>query len=402
MKLPSMTLISVSVVAFSLVALCHAANAQTYSVSDLGAVANFSEVTGAASVNARGDAVGQSISPAGTDRAFVWRNGQSLDLGTLAGVAAGAKGINALDVIAGTSDAPDGFEHAVLWIPSRPAFGAGAFTLLDLGSLGGNGSEGNGINVLSHVSGFAYTTVPDPTFTLNFGQEGHGFFWDRSMHDLGTLGGPNSIAIGINDRNWLVGWSQASFDLGVFGIPNLHAVIWQNGGIRDMGSFGGPISLALAINNNGLAVGQSMLPDFSVHAFTWQNGVLSDLGTLPGDSQSGAGGVNSQGEIVGFSGNDTTQAACLWQHQRPVDLNTRISDPAWQLAGANSINDRGQIAGYGFLNGELHAFLLTPNRKDGPSGVSGGRPALVMSGSKSAIWQRTGLGRNRLDNIQTH
>ena len=220
MKLPSMTLISVSVVAFSLVALCHAANAQTYSVSDLGAVANFSEVTGAASVNARGDAVGQSISPAGTDRAFVWRNGQSLDLGTLAGVAAGAKGINALDVIAGTSDAPDGFEHAVLWIPSRPAFGAGAFTLLDLGSLGGNGSEGNGINVLSHVSGFAYTTVPDPTFTLNFGQEGHGFFWDRSMHDLGTLGGPNSIAIGINDRNWLVGWSQASFDLGSLGRRN--------------------------------------------------------------------------------------------------------------------------------------------------------------------------------------
>jgi probable HAF family extracellular repeat protein len=402
MKAPSIELIFVSVVAFSFVALCHAANAQTYSVSDLGAVANFSEATGAVSVNARGDVVGQSILPAGPDRAFVWRNGQSLDLGTLGGPAAGAKGINALDVIAGTSDTADGFEHAVLWIPSRPAFATGAFTLSDLGTFGGKSSESNSINVLSHVGGFALTTIPDPTMTLEFGEEGHGFFWDGSMHDLGTLGGPNSIAIGINDKDWLVGWSQASFDLGVFGIPNLHAVIWQSGAIRDMGSFGGPISLALAINNNGLAVGQSMRPDFSVHAFTWQNGVLSDLGTLPGDSQSGAGGVNSQGEIVGGSSNDTTQAACLWQHQRPVDLNTRISDPAWQLAVANSINNRGQIAGYGFLNGELHAFLLTPNKKDGPSGVSGGRPALVMSGSKSAIWQRTGLGRNRLDNIRTH
>jgi len=402
MKAPSIELIFVSVVAFSFVALCHAANAQTYSVSDLGAVANFSEATGAVSVNARGDVVGQSILPAGPDRAFVWRNGQSLDLGTLGGPAAGAKGINALDVIAGTSDTADGFEHAVLWIPSRPAFATGAFTLSDLGTFGGKSSESNSINVLSHVGGFALTTIPDPTITLEFGEEGHGFFWDGSMHELGTLGGPNSIAIGINDKDWLVGWSQASFDLGDAGIPNLHAVIWKNSAIRDMGSFGGPISLAFAINNNGLAVGQSMRPDFSFHAFTWQNGVLSDLGTLPGDSQSGAGGVNSQGEIVGGSSNDTTQAACLWQHQRPVDLNTRISDPAWQLAVANSINNRGQIAGYGFLNGELHAFLLTPNKKDGPSGVSGGRPALVMSGSKSAIWQRTGLGRNRLDNIRTH
>ena len=402
MKAPSIELIFVSVVAFSFVALCHAANAQTYSVSDLGAVANFSEATGAVSVNARGDVVGQSILPAGPDRAFVWRNGQSLDLGTLGGPAAGAKGINALDVIAGTSDTAEGFEHAVLWIPSRPAFATGAFTLSDLGTFGGKSSESNSINVLSHVGGFALTTIPDPTMTLEFGEEGHGFFWDGSMHDLGTLGGPNSIAMGINDKDWLVGWSQASFDLGDAGIPNLHAVIWKNSAIRDMGSFGGPISLAFAINNNGLAVGQSMRPDFSFHAFTWQNGVLSDLGTLPGDSQSGAGGVNSQGEIVGGSSNDTTQAACLWQHQRPVDLNTRISDPAWQLAVANSINNRGQIAGYGFLNGELHAFLLTPNKKDGPSGVSGGRPALVMSSSKSAIWQRTGLGRNRLDNIRTH
>ena len=125
MKAPSIELIFVSVVAFSFVALCHAANAQTYSVSDLGAVANFSEATGAVSVNARGDVVGQSILPAGPDRAFVWRNGQSLDLGTLGGPAAGAKGINALDVIAGTSDTADGFEHAVLWIPSRPAFATG-------------------------------------------------------------------------------------------------------------------------------------------------------------------------------------------------------------------------------------------------------------------------------------
>ena len=181
----------------------------------------------------------------------------------------------------------------MLWIPSRPAFARGAFTLSDLGTFGGKSSESNSINVLSHVRGFALTTIPDPTMTLEFGEEGHGFFWDGSMHDLGTLGGPNSIAIGINDKDWLVGWSQASFDLGDAGIPNLHAVIWKNSAIRDMGSFGGPIILAFAINNNGLAVGQSMRPDFSFHAFTWQNGVLSDLGLYPATLRSGAGGTST-------------------------------------------------------------------------------------------------------------
>jgi probable HAF family extracellular repeat protein len=398
MKLKS-GLAVVSIAALSFVASSYTANAQTYTVSDLGAVADFSEATGAAGVNARGDAAGQSVLPAGPDRPFFWRNGQSLDLGTLGGPGAGARGINALDVIAGTSDTTDGFFHAVLWVPSRPAFAAGAFTISDLGTFGGFASEANSLNVLSHVSGYAYTTIPDPTFTLNFGEEGHGFVWDGSMHDMGTLGGPNSIAIGINDKDWLVGWSQASFDLGVFGFPDLHPVIWKKGVIRDMGSFGGPISLALGINNNGLAVGQSMLPDFSFHAFTWQNGVLSDLGTLPGDSQSGAGGVNSQGEIVGMSSNDTTQAACLWQHRIPVDLNTRISDPAWQLASANGINDRGQIAGYGFLNGELHAFLLTPSQNgQSSSTLSGGRPTLLTKGARSTMWQRIGLSPDRIDN----
>jgi probable HAF family extracellular repeat protein len=45
-----------------------------------------------------------------------------------------------------------------------------------------------------------------------------------------------------------------------------------------------------------------------------------------------------------------------------TDLNHLI-DPSmgWQLMDAFDINDAGQIVGAGQINGETHAFLLTPN-----------------------------------------
>jgi hypothetical protein len=44
-----------------------------------------------------------------------------------------------------------------------------------------------------------------------------------------------------------------------------------------------------------------------------------------------------------------------------VDLNTLITPGSgWELTIARGINDSGQIAGYGILHHDQHAFLLTP------------------------------------------
>jgi probable HAF family extracellular repeat protein len=373
----------------------------TYTVSDLGALIDSKgEVVGGASVNLRGDVVGQEILPAGPRRAFVWRDGQAFDLGTLGGPSASARGINLFDFVAGAADRADGTERAVLW---RLNSALSSVHVVDLGTFGGNASEGNDINNFGFVVGFAYTTTPDPTFTLEFGQTAHGFEWVGRLHDLGTLGGPNSIAIGINDKGSVVGWSQVSLDPGPFGIPNLHAVIWKDGKITDMGSFGGPISLALSINNQDTAVGQSMLPSFLSRGFAWQGGSLTDLGTLPGDLASGAGGINNAGQIVGFSAGATGQSACLWQGGQPTDLNTRISDPAWQLAAANSINDAGQIAGFGLFNGELHGFLLTPGKQDSQGdSPAGWRAQLPENILQWLTLQKSGLDPSRLQKSTKH
>ena len=383
---------------FLLLVLSLSASAQTtYTVSDLGALIYANgEVVGGASVNIRGDVVGQEILPAGPRRAFIWRDGQAFDLGTLGGPSADARALNLFDFVAGAADRADGTERAVLW-RLNPALALSSVHAVDLGTFGGDASEGNGINNFGFVVGFAYTTTHDPTFTLQFGQTAHGFEWIGQLHDLGTLGGPNSIAIGINDRGSIVGWSQVSLDPGPFGFPNLHAAIWKNGKITDMGSFGGPISLALSVNNQDVAVGQSMLPAFFPHAFAWQGGSLTDLGTLPGDFASGANGINSAGQIVGFSAADVGSAACLWEAGQPIDLNAQISDPAWQLAVANSINDAGQIAGFGLFNGELHGFLLTPAKQDSQVNSPTGRRAQLPENIRQWLMlQRSGLDPTKL------
>jgi probable HAF family extracellular repeat protein len=47
------------------------------------------------------------------------------------------------------------------------------------------------------------------------------------------------------------------------------------------------------------------------------------------------------------------------------DLNDLIpADSSWVLTAAQAINDHGHIVGFGAINGQTHAFLLTPDDDD--------------------------------------
>jgi hypothetical protein len=63
-------------------------------------------------------------------------------------------------------------------------------------------------------------------------------------------------------------------------------------------------------------------------------------------------------------------AACrafLWLDNVLADLNTLIPPGSpWCLQAALSINDAGEIVGYGSIDGDIHAFLATcPSPKPG-------------------------------------
>ena len=76
-----------------------------------------------------------------------------------------------------------------------------AYTLIDLGTLGGNIANANDISEAGEIVGSA-TTASGQT---------HAFLWQIGvMTDLGTLGGAYGAASGLYDNGQVVGFSRVS------------------------------------------------------------------------------------------------------------------------------------------------------------------------------------------------
>jgi probable HAF family extracellular repeat protein len=226
------------------------------------------------------------------------------------------------------------------------------YTITGLGTLAGPASRALDINNRGEVVG-ASTTAPGQTL---FQAGTHAFLWrNGAMIDLGTLGGATSLTRAINDNGQIAGNSQ------IAGGPDApdHAFLWENGKMIDLGTLGGPASVASAINNRGQIVGfsttkpgetgqapgQGAPPPPGTHAFLWEQGTMIDLGTLGGPA-SRANGINNRGQVVGRSqiagGQDAPDHAFLWENGKLIDLGTL---PGGTNSAALRINDHGQVVG---------------------------------------------------------
>jgi len=252
------------------------------------------------------------------------------NLGTLGGNQSYAYGINNSGQVVGNSLDSSGNTHAFLYSSG---------TMTDLGTLGGSLSWAYAINDSGQVVGDS----------LNSSGNDHAFLYSSgTMTDLGTFGGITSYARGINNSGQVVGGSYNSSG-------NYHAFLYSSTMI-DLGTLGGSLSIANGINNSGQVVGDSLDSSGNFHAFLYSSGTMTDLGTL-GGSYSYARGINNSGQVVGDSldSNGNTHAF-FYSSGTMTDLGTLGGSYSY----AYGINNSGQVVGYSLdSSGNGHAFLYS-------------------------------------------
>jgi probable HAF family extracellular repeat protein len=361
-----------------------------YTVIDLGTLGgtySFAYGLNDAGVVAGGSAT--ALQTGGLNQtAFLWLGGHTIDLGTLGGSACSgcnsaaggpnASGVSAVISETGKTDRND--EDFCGFGTHFQCLGAiwNHLSLTALSPLpGGQNGQALWVNREGQVVGFAENGVSDSTCSLATPFQVlrfHPVIWEPSgeIHELKPLPGDTvGFAVGINDYGQSVGTSGLCSNTALppftAGPQAPHAVLWdKDGSPINLGSLvtGGTINIPGAVNNHGEVAGGSQSSDGNPHAFLWSKSTgMHDLGTLSGDFFSTAPcchTINDEGQVVGFSipGPLGSGRAFLYQHGVMTDLNTLIpAGSPWYLQAALSINEAGDIVGYGTINGETHAFL---------------------------------------------
>ena len=331
-------------------------------IRTLGGPENF-----AYAINNEGEIVGASRLGSGDTHAFLYSHGDVVDLspfnsGSIQSV--GPTGINDQRQIASGTIVAGVYVPALLNVDTQE--------VTALGSLGGVTSFGfsgaaTAVNNFGEAVGYAYLDTTNR----------HAFLYqDGSISDLGSFGG-YSAATDINDTGTVVGFASTT----AFGVAR--AFVWR-GSMIDIDPFGegsaNSESSASAVNNRGDVVGNGLTRDRTAfHGFLLRKGITSDLGTLPGGRNSYAQSINDSGVTVGTADvpyldvcdGGGVPVPCIkyklvaFAHDgnQMTDLNTLIPNSAgWELISATGINNRGEIVGYGLLDGRFRAFVLDIKR----------------------------------------
>jgi probable HAF family extracellular repeat protein len=199
----------------------------------------------------------------------------------------------------------------------------------DLGAVfSGGRAEATAINRYGQVAGwFAY------------GSGSHAFVsGPSSLRDVGTLGGMNGIAYGINDAGTVVGSST-------LGDGSHQAFIFDP--VQGLRSLGIPQSEARAINCDGQIAGWLVLSGYSRPFRYTQASGPQDLDPQPFRNGQ-ANAINDSGAVAGHF----QPAGSVWPHafvysdaEGFVDLNSQIAvgGDGWLVTDARGINNAGEI-----------------------------------------------------------
>lgn len=303
-----------------------------YSVTGLGVSTGRSLIS---DMNDQAEVVGAWSVSSTKWRPVVWRNGKMNFIGMGTG---GANAINNAGDIVGEMKMPDGKACAFLWRKGK---------FQNLGALSGLSSSAFDINNKGEIVGSIHTSRKNSVQSLTI----HAFLWKNGkMSDISPSNSDFSQAFAISDTGEIAGLDTSRG----------RGMSWKN-------AVPVPLEKSAAahdINNKGVILGTGNVRGMEL--CTWKNGhqeaVRFEKGVETGLVYSHC--MNDQGQIVGTAQRQIAKSfrvfAFVHINGQAYDLNDRILASGWYLRSASAINNRGQIAGEGTLNGKRHFFLLTP------------------------------------------
>lgn len=271
---------------------------------------------------------------------------------------------------------------------------AASYSVSDLPTLGGTRTQGNSINDRGWVAGFSTSSGSSPR---------HAVAWyGGQIHDLGTLGGPNSdVAWPVKNVTGLIAgiaqtalpeplgenWSCAGFLAGSTGYI-CRGFAWSGGRMRMLPTLGGNNGFAAGANNRGQITGWAETSQFDPSCEGAGPGLsgqvlqflpviygpgddaIQALPLIEGDSSGAATAINDHGQAAGISGScdqavgrRSAAHAVLWDHGTVTDIGAGVlTAPFWNTPMA--INEHGDVVGFAGdpsddTGGITHAFIWT-------------------------------------------
>ena len=296
-----------------------------------------------------------------------------------------------------------GSVHAFAQFPAH-------YTVVDLGPVGPASSPGQPYKITNNGLISGEIVVPNPRDSSE--SISQAVLWEGTNLKVISspgLGGPNSVAYGVNIWEQAVGQADTdtrdlngedfcgSTALGLTHSGNTCApFLWQNGAmvelprLRNKAGKEGSNGVASQNNNFGMIVGtaenaevDATCPGASVSpqtiqfkpviwtkAFPLSQVDLQELPTLDGDPDGVAYAINDRGQAVGATGpcgpfnplaqNNLTQThAVLWQNNKAINLGNLGGDGMFFGIFATGLNDYGQVVGVSDTTDDqsFHAFL---------------------------------------------